>query len=107
MTASLTIIRNTPRGALHRSLEAAWSAIWENFRLLATAGAVGFVEVTITPTAGSNTLTHKLGRTPRRWSVVRALQVTGAVYETAGTDTVLTLYVTSIGASPELTVRVW
>lgn len=107
MTDRLATSHELGRGFFPRSLEASWSAIWENFRLLAGADATGFEEVTVTPTAGSNTVPHKLGRTPRRWSIVRALQVTGAVYETAATDTALTLYVVSVGASPELIVRVW
>lgn len=107
MAGRLSIVRELPRGELSRALERMLTAVWDNFEAIVSARILGFDEVTITPAAGSNTITHKLGKAPTRWSVVRSKNVTGAVYETAASATTLTLYVVSVTGTPELVVRAW
>lgn len=108
MVDKLSIQRELPRGFFPANVARAWDAIWDNFNLLREA--VGYQDVTFTPTAGSNEVEHKLGVVPLRWMPIRSLDVTGYVTEDAATEptaTTLTILVEAIGSDPSLTLRVW
>jgi|TARA_Y100000310_G_scaffold63131_2_gene58410 hypothetical protein len=108
MTDVIRLQRERPRGTMPAWMERAWDAVWDNFRALQPL--VGYEDITFTPAAGANEVDHKLGAVPTRWTVIRSVDVTGAIYEQSTvepTDMSVGIYCVSVGTAPSLTIRVW